>query len=252
MATLARAVVSTGAGAGATATATVTVAADGALPLMRAPGGAAAPVRQMAPVFVDLDQTLVDFSGGVVARTGRTPEAMRAEGSRGISEMWRAIAAPPEFFANLEWLPESRELFDFLSPHAPTVLTGLPAGTWAEPQKRRWCKRELGEHVPVLCCPAKDKAAVAAKALARARAASAANAFAAMGPLSLKGAVLIDDREEARDPWVGLGGVFILHVSARDSRLHLERLGYGGAAVSASVTVTAQHAGVGGGAGAPS
>ena len=40
------------------------------------------------------------------------------------------------------------------------------------------------------------------------------------------GAVLVDDREKARDPWETAGGRFILHRNAEDSIAELVRLGF--------------------------
>lgn len=35
----------------------------------------------------------------------------------------------------LEWMPDGRELWAGIVDYNPTILTGLPMGTWAEPQK---------------------------------------------------------------------------------------------------------------------
>ncbi len=43
-------------------------------------------------------------------------------------------------------------LWEMIKDLQPTILTGLPRGNWAEKQKRKWCKENLGEHVPVICC----------------------------------------------------------------------------------------------------
>lgn len=37
--------------------------------------------------------------------------------------------------ANLDWMPDGRELWEGVESLQPTILTGLPMGKWAEPQK---------------------------------------------------------------------------------------------------------------------
>jgi hypothetical protein len=79
----------------------------------------------------------------------------------------------------------------------PIILTGLPLGNWAAPQKVRWAE----EHFPgthIITCMARDKYR------------------------HMKGAdVLVDDRANHRDKWEDAGGIFIHH---RDARSSLERL----------------------------
>ena len=73
-------------------------------------------------------------------------------------EMWRKLqVASPPFFESLQWLPDGQELWSAIKELKPCVLTGLPRGKWAEPQKRAWCKQHLGTTVAVYCCKSKDK-----------------------------------------------------------------------------------------------
>src|SRR4051812_48849800 len=66
--------------------------------------------------------------------------------------MWRAVARAPDFFAALAFTPDGRRLWEFCRPLDPTILTGLPRGGWAAPQKRRWIAEMLGAEVPVITC----------------------------------------------------------------------------------------------------
>ncbi len=59
------------------------------------------------------------------------------------------------FFDTLHWTGNGPKVWEILQDLRPTILTGLPRGNWAEKQKRRWCKENLGEHVPVICCLSK-------------------------------------------------------------------------------------------------
>ncbi|WP_376959172.1 hypothetical protein ABNQ39_04300 [Azospirillum sp. A26] len=149
------------------------------------------------PLFLDLDGVLADFDRGVVAVTGKRPEQLA------MKEMWRVLSRHADFFGTLEFMHDAQELWDFCAPHRPTILTGLPLGSWAPEQKTRWVARMLGADVPVITCMARDKARYATP-----------------------GAILVDDREKAREPWETAGGCFILHRNAADSIAELAKLGF--------------------------
>ena len=149
------------------------------------------------PLFLDLDGVLADFDRGVKAVTGKRPEELPTK------VMWRELARHRDFYGTLEFMHDAQDLWRFCEPYGPTILTGLPLGSWAPEQKRRWVARMLGAHVPVITCMARDKHRHASP-----------------------GAVLVDDREKARAPWEGAGGVFVLHTSAKASIALLTRLGF--------------------------
>lgn len=152
-------------------------------------------------VFVDLDGVLADFDGGVRALTGKLPEDLQPK------RMWGILARTPNFYANLAWLPGSRALWERLRPHGPTVLTGLPMGNWARPQKFAWCARELGPDVPVVACKSREKAS-------RGRDLTPPDFVP----------VLVDDRESLKEAWTAMGGIFILHTSPEASISVFEEL----------------------------
>lgn len=148
-------------------------------------------------LFLDLDGVLADFDGGVMAVTGKHPEELP------MKVMWRELARHPDFFGTLGFMADARDLWSFCAPHDPTILTGLPLGSWAPEQKRRWVARRLGPKVRVITCMARDKHRYG-------------------GP----GKVLVDDRESARQPWESVGGHFVLHTNAKSSIAALKQLGF--------------------------
>ncbi len=158
-------------------------------------------VRTTIKLFVDLDGVLADFDRGVQELTGRPADSLPEP------EMWRRIAAAAEFYDRLQWMPDGPRLWSFVRGLEPSVLTGLPHGNWAEPQKRRWCARELGRHVPVFTCRTREKPLVAQL-----------NCAAEETP------VLIDDRTRVADAWRKIGGIFIHHTSAASSTQQLEQI----------------------------
>ncbi|MBB3265233.1 hypothetical protein FHW79_002853 [Azospirillum sp. OGB3] len=154
---------------------------------------------QKRKLFLDLDGVLADFDRGVKAVTGKRPEEIP------MKVMWRELSRHPDFFGTLDFMHDAQDLWRFCEPYGPTILTGLPLGSWAPEQKRRWVAHMLGPHVRVITCMARDK-------------------HRHGGP----GTVLVDDREKARDPWTQAGGDFILHTSAKESIAALKRLGFTG------------------------
>src|SRR3712207_8400745 len=40
-------------------------------------------------------------------------------------------------------MPDAMELYEAVRHLKPVILTGLPRGNWAEPQKRRWAERHF-------------------------------------------------------------------------------------------------------------
>ena len=158
-------------------------------------------------VFCDLDGVLVDFDRGVEELTGRVPSEQNPR------HMWPRLANTPDFYSRLQWMPDGRELWNYLKPYRPVILTGLPLGRWAKPQKIEWCRRELGERVPVLAGWSKNKAADAQTYL------ESQGLDESLTPL------LIDDREKTKEQWERMGGIFILHRDAETTIAELQKLG---------------------------
>ncbi|CAE8652112.1 unnamed protein product, partial [Polarella glacialis] len=157
-------------------------------------------------VFCDLDGVLADFDRGAQRVLGQGPREFCAPGQAALAQMWTSLASQPKFFERLAWMPGGRRLWRFLTSLAEgrrakqypkttiSVLSGVPRGSWSQPQKRRWCAANLGPGVAVDLCPKWDKALRA-------------------GP----GKILVDDSVELRSSWEAAGGRFVLHVSAETS-----------------------------------
>ncbi len=158
-------------------------------------------------LFVDLDGVLVDFETGVRRATGKEPSELHPR------SMWPAIAGTKGFYDRLGWMPDGRDLWQVVNDFQPVILTGLPMGKWAEPQKRSWCERELSSDIPVITGMSRRKADLA-------------HIWLEENELSDKTPILIDDRLKIKEPWEAAGGIFILHLSAADSIEKLKELGF--------------------------
>ena len=152
----------------------------------------------MSHLFLDLDGVLADFDAGAKAVLGMSSRDFEAR--HGKREFWRRLARAKDFYATLPLLPDAMVLFEAVRHLEPTILTGLPLGDWAAPQKVRWAAR----HFPgtkIITTMARDK-------------------YKHMTGMD----VLVDDRADHRDKWEAAGGIFIHHGSARDSLRRLAEI----------------------------
>lgn len=151
-------------------------------------------------IYLDCDGVLADFDRGAEKILGM-PSAV-FEKRRGPGEFWRRLARANGFFESLEPMADAYELYEAVKHRNPIILTGLPRGNWAEPQKRRWAER----HFPGV------------------------EVIATMAALKREhchpGDALVDDRDKHRKLWEAAGGVFIHHRSARDSVAQLRAKGF--------------------------
>ena len=149
-------------------------------------------------LFLDADGVLADFDLGARRLLGMRPKEFIEKHGRGA--FWRRLAMAKNFYGTLPEMPDARLLFDAVKHLKPTILTGLPIGKWAAPQKVEWA----AEHFPgvaIITCLARDK-------------------HKHMNP----GDVLVDDREKHRAAYEAAGVVFIHHKNAEDSLRQLAKI----------------------------
>ena len=142
-------------------------------------------------LFLDCDGVLADFDAGAKAILGMGPADFQKR--HGSGEFWKRLARAPNFYGDLREMPDAQRLFEAVKHLKPTILTGLPLGKWAAPQKERWAAEHF-PGVPIITTMARQK-------------------HEHMEP----GDVLVDDRENHRHLWENAGGVFIHHKNAEDS-----------------------------------
>jgi hypothetical protein len=149
-------------------------------------------------LFLDCDGVLADFDRAGTALLGMPPRQF--EKRHGPQEFWTRLARHPDFYGSLPLMPDAMELFEAVRHLDPIILTGLPRGDWAAPQKVRWA----AGHFPgtrIITCFAADK-----------------RRHARVGD------VLVDDTLKHRDLWTGAGGIFVHHRKAATTVAELRSL----------------------------
>ena len=149
-------------------------------------------------LFLDADGVLADFDQGARRLLG-----MRSKDyvtTHGRAAFWKRLAKAKNFYGSLAEMPDARRLFDAVKHLKPTILTGLPLGNWAAPQKVEWAARHF-PGVPIVTCMARDKH----KHMHR-------------------GYVLVDDREKHRAAYEEAGVMFIHHKNAEDTLRQLAQI----------------------------
>lgn len=157
-------------------------------------------------IFCDLDGVLADFDRGIVELTGKKP--LDPNSNRDDAEMWQAVEKAPNFYGDLYPMPDMYNLWAYIRPYNPIILTGLPRMEAAERQKRGWCKEWLGEDVQVITCKSREKILEAQKVVE-------------VGETPL----IIDDMTKFKDLWEVGGGVFLVHTSVEDTIKQLQERG---------------------------
>ncbi len=149
-------------------------------------------------LFLDCDGVLADFDAGAKRVLGMGPAEF--EGRHGTAEFWKRLARARNFYGELPLMPDAQRLFEAVRHLKPTILTGLPLGKWAAPQKERWAAEHF-PGVPIITTMARQK-------------------YLHMEP----GDVLVDDRDNHRHLWEKAGGIFIHHKSAQDTIRQLAKI----------------------------
>lgn len=149
-------------------------------------------------LFLDCDGVLADFDAGVEALLGMSARAFEKRHSKGA--FWSRLAKAPDFYARLPLMKDARQLYSGVEHLHPAILTGLPLGKWAAPQKVAWAEEHF-PGVPVITCMARDK-----------------HRF--MDP----GDVLVDDRETHRAAYEAHGVVFVHHRNAAETLRQLAKI----------------------------
>jgi hypothetical protein len=170
-------------------------------------------------IFCDMDGVLVNFDKGYQDLTGMSTHHVDAQGKK---EFWKAFRQGLEnsgesekhYWANLDWQPGGKELWDYIKEYNPYILTA-PSVNFDLPYDQRY-NREYNESMQ-----GKLEWVQRLSNMRKIYFASAVN----KPKLAGSNKILIDDRKDTIDSWNANGGIGILHTSAENTIKQLKELG---------------------------
>lgn len=146
-------------------------------------------------IYCDLDAVLVDLEKGLVDEMGLHDRPTRLEILKDLNQLEKDGHDLEVFFAALPWTPDGKNLWTYLRPYEPIIITAVnPESHPAVARgKYEWCKKELGLPKDRVICEPKKQIYARPKS------------------------ILIDDWDRNIKHWREAGGIGILHTSAADS-----------------------------------
>ena len=148
-------------------------------------------------IYCDMDGVIVDFDKGYKELTGR-----EASFDTPKEEFWAPIQkAGAPFWIKLQWMPDGKQLWNFIKPFNPQLLSAPSRDESSKIGKFVWVKRNVPGTKLIL------------------RQAERKQEFATPN------SILIDDRADNIQRWKDAGGIGIVHTSAADTIQQLKDLG---------------------------
>ena len=148
-------------------------------------------------VYCDMDGVIVDFDKGYKELTGT-----EASFDTPKEEFWAPIQkAGAEFWIKLQWMHDGKQLWNYIKPYNPQLLSAPSRDESSKIGKFVWVKRNVPGTKLIL------------------RSAERKQEFATPN------SILIDDRADNIQRWKDAGGVGIHHTSAADTIQQLKDLG---------------------------
>ena len=156
--------------------------------------------EQQYKVYCDMDGVIVDFERGYNNLTGR--EAPGFSSPYDKNEFWRSIdKAGAKFWADLNWMPDGKQLWDYIKQYNPKLLTAPSMDPSSREGKLQWIEKNIPGTKAIF------KQAKYKQDLAEPK------------------AILIEDREDNIERWISAGGVGIHHTSTASTIKKLNQLG---------------------------
>lgn len=148
--------------------------------------------------YCDMDDVLVDFTRGYFDLTGEDISGRHLTSK----SFWSPIdKAGLPFWVNLHWTSDGKELWEYIKKYTPKLLSAPSIKDESRVGKHQWVKRELPGTQLILRSAEHKK------------------------DLATPNSILIDDRADNVEGWVGAKGIGILHVNTKDTIKQLKKLG---------------------------
>jgi hypothetical protein len=149
-------------------------------------------------IYCDMDGVLADFESGYEELTGID---LKGEFKKG-DDFWDPIKiAGVGFWAGLKWMPGGQELWDYLKPFNPQLLSAPSREQSSRIGKHVWVKHKIPGTKLILRYASQKQ------------------------QLATPESILIDDRQINIDQWEAAGGIGILHTSTANTIQQLQKLG---------------------------
>jgi hypothetical protein len=160
-------------------------------------------------IFCDADGVLCDFEARFEHFTGLSPDQYRVKtqkeyGDKKSDEMfWDIIdhQVGMRFWRGMHWMPEGKELWDYIKSYKPTLLTAPSEHNSSKEGKQAWVQDHI-PGTPIIFKQADKKS-----------------------DLSGPNKILIDDREDTIMNWKSKNGIGILYKNTTQTINELKLLG---------------------------
>jgi hypothetical protein len=157
-------------------------------------------------IFCDMDGVLVDFDKGYEDLTGLHTKHADVQDSNDFWNKFKSSLTEKnmeeyDYWANLEWMSDGQELWNYIKQYNPYVLTAPSRDPGSKLGKKEWVLR-LDNMKNIYFRAAQNKS-----------------------DFSGRNRILIDDRADTIEKWNKAGGIGILHTSTQDTIEQLKKLG---------------------------
>lgn len=135
-------------------------------------------------IYCDMDGVLTDFESRFEHYSGMHPQDY--EKKHGTPAFWELIdnKIGVKFWIGMDWMPQGKMLWDFISPYKPDLLTSPSRHNNSRLGKQLWAKNNLNPKPKVIMAYSKDKQRYADK-----------------------NSILIDDKKSNIKEWIAAGGI---------------------------------------------
>lgn len=137
-------------------------------------------------IYCDMDGVLTNFESRFEHFTGKHPQEYERE--FGIEQFWHLIDVKigVRFWVGMDWMPRGEELWNFIQPYNPDLLTSPSRDNASRLGKQLWAKNNLNPKPKVIMAYSADKQRYANE-----------------------NSILIDDKKSNIAEWEAKGGIAI-------------------------------------------
>ena len=156
-------------------------------------------------IYCDMDGVLTDFESRFEHYSGMSPKEY--ENKYGTAGFWNLIDVEVgvKFWVGMDWMPQGKELWNFISPYQPDLLTSPSRDNNSRLGKNLWVRNNLTPKPKVIFAYSADKQRYADE-----------------------NSILIDDKKSNINEWAAKGGIAL---RVKDGNIapvleELKKLGY--------------------------